>query len=80
MVCDSVIPRRKPREVAVARYRTHQLAPSRDNGSENVTASPARKTPVRAAVKDAGSEVKKVVTTVSDNIKKALSSGKGGTR
>jgi len=47
-----------------------------DNGSD-ATASPARKTPVRSAVKDARSEVKKVVTKVSDNIKKARSGGKG---
>ena len=47
-----------------------------DNGSEIGTASPARKTPVRDAFKNASSDVKKVVTKVSDSIKKALSGGK----
>ena len=48
-----------------------------DNGSEIGTASPARKTPVRDAIKNARSDVKKVVTKVSDSIKKALGGGKG---
>ena len=45
-----------------------------DNGSEIGTAT--RKTPVRDAIKNASSDVKKVVTKVSDSIKKALSGGK----
>ena len=48
-----------------------------DNGSNIVTARPARKTPVRDAIKNARGDVKKVVTKVSDSIKKALSGGKG---
>ena len=46
-----------------------------DNGSHAATASPARKTPVRDAVKKASSDIKKVVTKVSDSIKTALSGG-----
>ncbi len=46
-----------------------------DNGSNAATASPARKTPVRDAVSKASSDIKKVVTQVSDSIKKALSGG-----
>ena len=46
-----------------------------DNGSTAATASPARKTPVRDAASKAGSDLKKVVTHVSDSIKKALSGG-----
>ena len=47
-----------------------------DNGSEIGTASPARKTPVRDAFKTASCDFKKVVTKVSDGIKRALSAGK----
>jgi hypothetical protein len=43
-----------------------------DNGFTAATASPARKTPVRDAVTNAGSDIKKVVTRVSDTIKSAL--------
>ena len=41
-----------------------------------VTASPARKTPVRDAVTNANSAITKVVTRVSDSLKHALSGGK----
>ena len=47
-----------------------------DNGSNAATASPARSTPVRDAVKKANSDIKKVVTKVSDSMKSALSGGK----
>ena len=47
-----------------------------DNGSNPATASPARKTPVRDTVTKASSDIKKVVTKVSDSIKTALSGGK----
>ena len=47
-----------------------------DNGSPTSIAGPARKTPARDAFKDARSDVKKVMTKVSDSIKKALSGGK----
>ena len=47
-----------------------------DNGSNAATASPARKTPVRDAVKNANSDITKVVTRVSDSLKHALSGGK----
>ena len=47
-----------------------------DNGSNTATASPARKTPVRDAVTKASSDIKKVVTKVSDSIETALSGGK----
>ena len=46
-----------------------------DNGSPAATASPARKTPVRDAVKNASSDITKVVTKVSASIKQALSGG-----
>jgi hypothetical protein len=48
----------------------------RYNGSEIGTASPARTTPMRDAIKNVSSDVKKVVTKVSDCIEKALSAGK----
>ena len=44
-----------------------------DSGSDVVTASAARKTPVRDAVKNASSNFTKVVTKVSDSVKQALS-------
>jgi len=47
-----------------------------DNGSNAATASPARKTPVRDAVKNANTDITKVVTRVSDSLKHALSGGK----
>jgi hypothetical protein len=46
-----------------------------DNGSNPATTSPARKTPVRDAVTNASSDIKKVVTAVSDSINNALSGG-----
>ena len=46
-----------------------------DNGSNLATSSPARKTPVRDAVTNASSDIKKVVTKVSDTIKTALAGG-----
>ncbi len=46
-----------------------------DNGSNPATASPARKTPVRDAVKNASTGITKVVTKVSDSLKQALSGG-----
>jgi PE-PPE domain-containing protein len=49
-----------------------------ENGSPAATASPARKTPVRDAVKNASGDIKKVVTKVSDSVKKALSGGNDG--
>jgi hypothetical protein len=48
---------------------------SGDNGSNPATTSPARKTPVRDAVNNASSDIKKVVTKVSDTIKTALTGG-----
>jgi hypothetical protein len=44
-----------------------------DNGSHAATARPARKTP--DAVKNASSDITKVVTKVSDSMKRALSGG-----
>ena len=44
-----------------------------DNGSPAATATSARKTPVRDAVKNASSNFTKVVTKVSDSVKQALS-------
>ena len=49
--------------------RTIVRSAGSDNGSNAATASPARKTPVRDAVKKASSDIKKVVTKVSDSIK-----------
>ena len=46
-----------------------------DNGSDVVTASPGRKTPVRDAVNKASSDITKVVTKVSASVKQALSGG-----
>ena len=46
-----------------------------DNGSHATTARPARKTPVRDAVKNASRDITKVVTKVSDSVKTALSGG-----
>ena len=46
-----------------------------ENGSPAATASPARKTPVRDAVKNASGDITKVVTKVSDSVKQALSGG-----
>jgi hypothetical protein len=46
------------------------------DGSDTGTARTTRKTPVRDALKDVSSEVEKVVTKVSDGIKKALAGGK----
>ena len=46
-----------------------------DNGSDVVTASPARKTPVRDAVTKASTDFTKVVAKVSDSVKQALSGG-----
>ncbi len=48
-----------------------------DNGSPAATTT-AHKTPLRDAVKNAHNDIKKVVTKVSDSIKKALSGGKHG--
>jgi PE-PPE domain len=47
-----------------------------DNGSPTSIAGPARKAPARDAFKDVRSDVKKVMTKLSDSIKKALSGGK----
>ena len=46
-----------------------------DNGSEIGTASPARKTPVRDAIKNASTDITKVVTKISASVKQALSGG-----
>jgi hypothetical protein len=46
-----------------------------ENGSPAATASPARKTPVRDAVKNASGDITKVITKVSDSVKRALSGG-----
>jgi PE-PPE domain len=46
-----------------------------DNGSNPATTSPARKTPVRDAIKNASTGITKVVTKVSDRVKQALSGG-----
>ena len=48
--------------------RTIVRSAGSDNGSNPATTSPARKTPVRDAVKNASSDIKKVVTKVSDSI------------
>ena len=56
--------------------RTIVRSAGSDNGSHAATASPARKTPVRDAVKNASSDITKVVTKVSDSMNKALSGGK----
>ena len=55
--------------------RTIVRSAGSDNGSHAATASPARKTPVRDAVKQASSDITKVVTKVSDSVKQALSGG-----
>src|SRR5215212_4181338 len=55
--------------------RTIVRSASGDNGSTAATTSPARKTPVRDAFTKASSDIKKVVTTVSDSIQTALSGG-----
>ena len=55
--------------------RTIVRSAGSDNGSTAATASPARKTPVRDAVKKASSDIKKVVSKVSDSMKTALSGG-----
>ncbi len=52
------------------------IARSAGSDNDSPTASPTRKTPLRDAVTTARADVKKVVTQVSDNIKKAL----GGAR
>ena len=52
------------------------IARSAGSDNDSPTASPTRKTPLRDAVTRARADVKKVVTHVSDNIKKAL----GGAR
>ncbi len=46
-----------------------------ENGSPAATASPARKTPVRDAVKNASGDITKVITKVSASVKQALSGG-----
>jgi hypothetical protein len=46
-----------------------------DNASRTATASSARKTPVRDAVKNASTEITKIVTKVSDGVTQALSGG-----
>ena len=51
--------------------RTIVRSAGTDNRSNAATAGPAQ-TPVRDAVKTAGSDIKKVVTKVSDSIKTAL--------
>ena len=56
--------------------RTIVRSAGSDNGANAVTASPARKTPVRDAVTKASSDITKVVTKVSDSMKKALSGGR----
>ena len=53
--------------------RTIVRSAGSDNGSNAATARPARKTPVRDAVETAGSDIKKVVSRVSDSMNKALS-------
>ena len=55
--------------------RTIVRSAGSDNGSPTATASPARKTPVRDAIKNASSDITKVVTKVSDSVKQALSGG-----
>ncbi len=45
---------------------------SAGSDDDNPTAGPTRKTPLRDAVAKAGADVKKVVTQMSDNVKKAL--------
>ncbi len=56
--------------------RTGVRSAGSDNGSTAAAASPARKTPVRDAVENARSDIKKVVSKISDSMNKALSGGK----
>jgi hypothetical protein len=51
------------------------IASASDN--DNPTASPTRKTPLRDAVAGSHADVKKIVTKVSDNVKKALGRARG---
>ena len=55
--------------------RTIVRSAGSDNGSTAATARPARKTPERDAVNKASSDIKKVVSKVSDSMDKALSGG-----
>jgi hypothetical protein len=55
--------------------RTIVRSAGSDHGSTAATARPARKTPVRDTVDNASSDITKLVTTVSDSIKNALSGG-----
>jgi PE-PPE domain len=59
----------------VGNGRTIVRSASSDNGSRTATASPARKTPVRDAVKNASTDITKIVTKVSDGVKQALNGG-----
>jgi hypothetical protein len=56
--------------------RTTVRSAGSDNRSNAATAKPARKPPVRDAVEQASSDMKKVVTKVSDSRKTALRGGK----
>jgi PE-PPE domain len=47
-----------------------------DNGSQAPTASPAHKTPVRDAVKQASSDISRAVSNVSDSIEQAVGGAK----
>ena len=49
--------------------RTIVRSTGSDNGSQTATASPAHKTPVRDAVKNASTDISKAVTKVSDSVK-----------
>ena len=62
---------------AIGNGRTVVRSAGSANGSPAATDSPARKTPVRDAVSEAGTGIKKVVTRVSDSLKKTLGGGKG---
>jgi hypothetical protein len=59
----------------VGNGRTIVRSAGSDNGSRPATASPARTTPVRDAVKNASTEITKIVTKVSDGVKQPLSGG-----
>jgi hypothetical protein len=64
---------------AVKSFLGNERTIARSNGSDNdrPSVSPTRKTPLRDAIASARADLKKVVTQVSDNVKKALG---GGTR
>ena len=63
-------------KAVIGNGRTIVRSASGDNRSNPATTSRARKTPVRDTVTKASSDIKKIVTKVSDSIQTALSGGK----